>query len=104
MLNQIVLVGRLVEKPIVEENENGRKVSTITLAVTRSFKNSEGLYDNDFIPVILWDVIASNTSEYCKKGDLIGIKGRIQSSVDKIQVIAEKVTFLSSKASSKSEE
>lgn len=31
-----------------------------------------------------------------QKGDLIGIKGRIQSSLDRIEVIAEKVTFLSS--------
>ena len=78
MLNQIVLVGRLVEKPIVEENENGRKVSTITLAVSRSFKNSEGVYDTDFIPVTLWNTVAESTAEYCKKGDLVGVKGRLQ--------------------------
>ena len=105
MLNQIVLVGRLVEKPIVEENENGRKVSTITLSVPRSFKNSEGIYDNDFIPVTLWEGIASNTSEYCEKGDLIGVRGRLQRlEGNSLQVVAEKVTFLSSKVSSKSEE
>ena len=104
MLNQVVIVGRLVEKPIVKENENGRKVSEITLAVPRSFKNDEGLYDTDFIKCILWNVIAENTTEYCEKGDLVGVKGRIETSVYEkengekyriISVIAEKVTFLS---------
>ena len=55
---------------------------------------------------ILWDGVAKNTAEYCKKGDLVGIKGRLQTynseSNDGItskitQVVAEKITFLSSK-------
>ena len=96
MLNQVVMVGRLVAKPIVEENENGRKVSEITLAVTRSYKNAEGVYDTDFIKCILWNGIAENTVEYCEKGDLIGVKGRLQCLSDnELQVVAEKVTFLS---------
>ena len=104
MLNQVVMVGRLVEKPIVEENENGRKVSEITLAVPRSFKNAEGIYETDFIKCTLCNVIAENTAEYCKKGDLVGVKGRLETSVYEKEngekyritsVVAEKVTFLS---------
>ena len=96
MLNQVVIVGRLVSKPIVEENENGRKVSEITLAVPRSFKNDEGIYDTDFIKCILWNGIAENTVEYCNKGDIIGVKGRLEClGGNELQVIAEKVTFLS---------
>ena len=95
MLNQVVMVGRLVAKPIVEENENGRKVSEITLAVNRSFKNAEGIYETDFIKCILWSCIAENTAEYCDKGDLISVKGRLQClGGSELQVIAEKVTFL----------
>lgn len=95
MLNQVVMVGRLVSKPIVEENENGRKVSEITLAVNRSFKNAEGIYETDFIKCTLWNGIAENTAEYCNKGDLVGVKGRLQClSGNELQVIAEKVTFL----------
>ena len=99
MLNQIVLVGRLVDRPIVEENENGKKIATVKLAVPRSFKNSEGEYETDFIPCILWNGLAESTCEYCFKGDLIGIKGRLQCTTDKVKVVAEKVTFLSSKKS-----
>ena len=96
MLNQTVLVGRIVSDPEINETKNDKKVTTIPLAVQRSYKNEEGEYATDFIPCVLWDGVTQNVVEYCKKGDLIGVKGRIQSSVDKIQVIAEKVTFLSS--------
>ena len=96
MLNQVVIVGRLVAKPIVEENENGRKVSEITLAVPRSYKNAEGIYETDFIKCILWNGIAENTAEYCYKGDLVGVKGRLQClNGNELQVVAEKITFLS---------
>lgn len=96
MLNQIVVVGRLTQDLETKELENGKKVAYITLAVPRSFKNADGEYETDFIPCTLFEGVASNTAEYCRKGDLIGIKGRVQSNEDKIELIAEKVTFLSS--------
>lgn len=95
MLNQTIIVGRIVGDPIVEENESGRKVSTITLAVQRNFKNMEGQYDTDFIECTIWGVIAENTCEYCKEGDLVGVKGRLQRlEGNTLQVVAEKVSFL----------
>ena len=105
MLNQTVLVGRLVKDPELSETENGKKVSKITLAVPRSYKNMNGEYDTDFIECVLWSGIAETTVEYCKKGDLIGVKGRIQTrTVEKDEVfkyytdvVAEKVTFLSNR-------
>lgn len=105
MLNQIVIVGRLVKDPELKETEKGKKVTNITLAVPRSYKNPNGEYDTDFIDCILWTGIAENTAEYCKKGDLLGVKGRVQTrSYEKdektnyvTEVVAEKVTFLTHK-------
>ena len=105
MLNQVVLVGRLTCNPEAVELEGGHKKSTFSVAVPRSFKNSNGEYETDFIRCVLWDAIASSTAEYCHKGDIVGVKGRLQtSSYEKdgekkysMDVIAEKVTFLSSK-------
>ena len=98
MLNQTVLVGRLVQDPEIKELENDKKVCDITLAVTRSYKNADGIYETDFIPVTLWQGITENVKEYCKKGDLVGVRGRLQVREDKVEVVGEKVTFLSSKA------
>jgi len=108
MLNQVVLVGRIVRKPELKESEKGKKLSFITLAVPRSFKNMNGEYDTDFIDCILWDNVAISTVEYCKKGDVVGVKGRLQSriiekdtgNVGRLEVVAEKVTFLTTKSKS----
>ena len=50
----------------------------ITLAVNRGYKNQNGEYDTDFIPCVLWRGVAENAAEYCHKGDLIGIRGRLE--------------------------
>ena len=106
MLNQVVLVGRLTKDPEIKKLEGGRKCASIVVAVSRSFKNSDGFYDTDFVKCTLWNVIASNTCEYCRCGDVVGIRGRLQVSSyeteDKeikyvTEVVAEKVSFLSSK-------
>ena len=104
MLNNVVLVGRLTKDPEEILTEKNNKRTVVIMAVPRSFKNSNGEYDTDFIRVVLWNMIAEHTCEYCKKGDVIGIKGRIQSSSYEkdgetkyiTEVVAEKVTFLSS--------
>ena len=94
MLNQTVLVGRLTKKPTLKG-----EYAILTLAVNRTFKNEEGIYETDFIPVETFGAVATNTYEYCTKGDIIGVKGRLQNTNNKIIVIAEKVTFLASKKS-----
>lgn len=108
MLNQVVLVGRIVQEPELKKTENGKSVTNLTIAVQRSYKNVSGEYDADFIPCVLWTGIAENTVEYCKKGDLVGIRGRIQTRIAElnedekrqyVEVVVEKVTFLASKKS-----
>lgn len=89
----------------VNKSEKGVKVATIPLAIPRSFKNVDGSYDTDFVDCVAFDSVADNTKEFCSKGDIIGVKGRIQSRVIEkegkkesvIEIIAEKITFLSSK-------
>lgn len=113
MLNQIVMVGRITRNVELKELEGGKKVADICLAIQRSYKNAEGVYETDFIPVELSGAIAESTSEYCKKGDIVGVKGRIASETEegqdgnitqRIKVVAEKVTFLSSKRNDDIEE
>jgi len=105
MLNQVILVGRLVRTPELMLTESGKKKSIATLAVNRGFKNQNGEYDTDFLDCTLWMGVAENTAEYCKTGDVIGVKGRLQTRLidnedgtkhKKMEIIADKVTFLSS--------
>ena len=89
-MNQVIMVGRIV-------NIKNDEKTIVTIAVTRQFKNSDGEYETDLVPVILYGTISETTFEYCKKDDIIGIRGRVQIENDKIVLIADRVTFLSSK-------
>lgn len=99
MLNQVVLVGRLSHDLEIKEIEESKKGLDIVLAVPRSFKNSDGIYETDFINCKVYGNMVDSAFEYCKKGDLLGIRGRLQIIDNKTVVIAERVTFLSSKSS-----
>ena len=103
-MNNVILVGRLVDDLKVSTTETGKTVTTATIAVSRSYKNSDGIYETDFIRCVLWNGIANSAAEYCKVGDVIGVKGRLQTSNYEdennekhyiTQVIADKITFLS---------
>ncbi len=105
MVNQIVLVGRIARAPETKVTENGKKYATLTLAVPRNYKNVNGEYDTDFLDCTLWSAVAESTSEYCNTGDMIGVKGRVQTRIiespdgvkrKKTEIVAEKVTFLTS--------
>lgn len=102
MLNQIILVGRIAQDLEIKGQE--RKNVTLILDVPRNFKNADGNYDTDFIPCVLFGNIAENTVNYCKKGDTIEIKGRLQNVSNNLEIIAEKVTFLSNNVNKESEE
>ena len=107
MMNNLFGVGRLVADPEVKESENGKKYSNFTIAVQRSYKNADGVYDADFLDVVAFGPMAETTSEYCKKGDIIGIKGRVETSSyenedgekkKSTQIVADRISFISSKA------
>ncbi len=113
MLNQLVVVGRLVRDPELRKTDTGRNVTNITIAVPRGYKNSNGEYDTDYIDCVLWSNVAESTTEYCRKGDLLGVKGRIQTRKIELEdekvrhvteIIGERVTFLSSSHSTKTVE
>ena len=100
MLNQIVIAGRLTSDPEILEDKEGKKYSTITIAVPRAYKNADGVYDTDFVKFTVWNAIAENINEYCRKGDVVGVKGRVQTDKQEdgsyqMSLIAEKVSFLS---------
>lgn len=103
MFNTVILVGRLVRDPELQLTDTGKKRSYITLAVSRGYKNQNGEYETDFLDCTLWTGIAENTAEYCKSGDVVGVKGKLQTWIlenedgtkqKKMEIVAERVTFL----------
>ena len=85
MLNNLVLVGR-VAQPVTK---------TLTIATERSYKNPDtNTYDTDFFNITVSDSIMHNAIDYLKEGDLVGIKGHLETT-NEIKIICDKLTFLS---------
>ncbi|WP_374720894.1 single-stranded DNA-binding protein [Peribacillus tepidiphilus] len=109
MINQVVLVGRLTKDPELRFTPEGRAVSNVILAVNRNYRNGEGEFDADFVQCTVWRKMAENLVQYCKKGSLIGITGRLQTrnyenqegkKVYVTEVVAEGLKFVGPKPSS----
>ena len=96
MMNQTVLVGRVVDIVSLERDGESTCVK-LQVAVTRIYKNTEGEYETDFIPVFLYDSISQKTMEYVKKGDIVGVKGRLECTDGDVHVICDKISYLTSK-------
>jgi single-strand DNA-binding protein len=106
MINQVTIVGRLTRDPELKTTTEGTPVAHVTLAVNRQYRNQNGEIEADFIQTTLWRKAAQNTVQYCRKGSVLGITGRIQTRhydnpegkrVYVTEVIADTVRFLSSR-------
>lgn len=78
MINSVVLVGRLTKDPDLRTTESGISVATFTLAVGRTYTNSEGKRDADYPNCVIWRKAAENFCNFTTKGSLVGIQGRLQ--------------------------
>ena len=78
MINNVTLVGRLTRDPELRYTPSNIAITTFNLAVNRNFKNQAGDREADFISCIMWRQQAENFANWCKKGNLVGITGRIQ--------------------------
>lgn len=102
MINNVTLVGRLTAAPDLRKTPSNVSALQGTLAVNRNFKNQNGEREADFINFQAWRGTADIIAEYCGKGALIGITGRLRvQSYEKngerryvTEVIAETVTLL----------
>ena len=103
-MNQTILVGRLVSDPELNVLDNGMKVTTVVLAVKRSFRSGESNeYETDFLRCTLWSGIAEATVSYCKKGYTVGVKARLQQKhyvqdnknvFSYPEIVVEQITFI----------
>lgn len=77
-MNKVVLIGRLTKDPELRYTQNNIANLTFTIAVNRNYKNANGTYDADFIPVVVWRQLAEMLAKHLKKGARVAVGGRIQ--------------------------
>ena len=107
MINNVTLVGRLTKDPELRYTPNGAANCSFTLAVNRSFTNQSGEKEADFINCVAWKKSAENLANYQRKGNQIGIVGRVQTRnyegqdgkrVYITEIVADNIQFLEPRA------
>ena len=105
-MNKVVIIGRNVKDIEQKITISGTPVIEFSVAVKRTFKNASGEYESDFFNCIAFSKLAERISLYVKKGDLVGIEGRLQTrnyinkegkKVYVTEIIVENVEFLQTK-------
>ena len=108
MINRVVLVGRLTRNPELKYTTNGIANLKFSLAVNRTYTGANGERQADFINCMAWRGTAENMAKFLKKGALIGIEGRMETSSYQTTdgstrystyVVCDHVQFLESKKS-----
>lgn len=107
MLNSAIIMGRLVADPELRSTQNGTNVTSFTVAVQRNFAGANGEKQTDFINVVAWKNQAEFVSKYFQKGQMIALRGSIQTRKyeDKtgqkrtaFEIVASEVSFCGSKS------
>ncbi|MDB8616646.1 single-stranded DNA-binding protein [Streptococcus parasanguinis] len=83
MNNCINLTGRLVEDPEIKKISERARVCNFTLASQRDRKGEDGKYTADFIECVLLNTFADKFVTYARKGDLIQVIGRLETTISK---------------------
>lgn len=106
-MNSVSLVGRLTRDPEIKATNSGSTYARFSIAVDRRGKDA----GTDFINIVAFGKTSEFIERYFRKGQRIGINGRIQTGsyegkdgkkVYTFDVIAENVEFVESKSASAS--
>ena len=107
MINNVVLMGRLVATPELRNTQTGIAVTSFSIAVERSFARAGEQRQADFIDCVAWRNTAEFITRYFQKGSMIAITGSIQTRTydDKngskrkaTEIIVDQASFCGSKA------
>lgn len=105
-MNKVIEIGRNVKDIELRQTSSGTSAVEFSIAVKRAFKNANGEYDSDFFNCVAFGKSAETISRYVKKGDMIGIEGRLQTrsytnkegrKINVTEIIVENFEFLQSK-------
>jgi len=78
-MNKVILMGRLTRDPEVRYTQtNNTLVASFSLAVNRRFAKQGEERQADFINIVAWNKTGEFCSKYFKKGQQVGVIGRIQ--------------------------
>ena len=75
---KVIALGRVTKDVEVKYTQSGKCVCTFIIAANREFKNEQGTYDTDFVPVVVWGKAAELCGNSLAKGHKVLVEGRLQ--------------------------
>ena len=105
-MNKVIIIGRNTKDIELRQTSSGTSAVEFSIAVNRTFKNANGERESDFFNCVAFSKLAETISKYVKKGDQVGIEGRLQTrnytnkegrKVYVTEIVVENVEFLQSK-------
>lgn len=112
-VNQVTLMGNLTRDPELRQTPSGQNVVSFSLALNRSYRDQGGEWQEatDYVDIVAWGPLAERVSQYLSKGSRALVQGRLQSRSweqegqkrNKVEVLANDVTFLDSRGSQESD-
>lgn len=107
-MNKVILIGNLVRDVELTTTPSGTSIAKFTLAVNRSFTNSEGEHEADYPNIIAWRDLADRCAQYLSKGKKAAVVGMLQTRSYEVEgqkryvteVVASEVEFLTPKGES----
>lgn len=77
-MNKVILMGRLTRDVETRKTQNETIVASFSLAINRRFAKPGEEKQADFINIVAWSKLGEFCSKYFKKGQQVGVIGRIQ--------------------------
>lgn len=81
MLNSVNLIGRLTKDVELKKTPTGKEVVSFSIAVGRALKKEERDNPNttkaDYPSIVAWNHVANFVNMYCHQGDLVSVKGKL---------------------------
>lgn len=105
-MNKVIIIGRNTKDIELRQTTSGTLVVEFSVAVNRTFKNANGERESDFFNCIAFSKLAETISKFVKKGDQVGVEGRLQTrnytnkegkKIYVTEIIVENVEFLQTK-------
>ncbi|UCF13217.1 MAG: single-stranded DNA-binding protein [Thermoplasmatales archaeon] len=113
-LNRIILIGNLTRDPELKNTQSGSSVCNFSIANNRSYtQNGEKKEYTSFFNCVVWGKLGETINQYCKKGQRIGLEGKLQqrswddqngNKRTTVEIVVENIQFLTPRKNDDSEQ
>ena len=108
-INRVIIIANTTRDIELKSTPSGASVANFSIASNRKYKaGDETKEDVSFFDCVVWGKLAELCEKYVRKGDKVGIEGRLQQrrwetdgkKASKVEIVVENIQFLSNKGQS----